>query len=341
VNRTHLRKPRRGFTLIELLVVIAIIAILIGLLLPAVQKVREAAARTQSSNNLKQMGLAVHNWASNTNGKLYIAANGQPTPTSAARGPFFVQILPFLEGDTIYNNISGVFAGNTITGTITNPPNAPGLPGGFPPFKVYYAPLDSLADPTLPFLSYGLNGYLVGLGRDTNTAPPTYGTLTAANGATAMAQNYMLGPVASQPNWTMTLPGTINQRGTSNTCCVAERTANKNSAASPTGSAATTARYYCNALGTGASATTPYYALATYTCDIYFYPPHISAFPTTTATFDFHDATAFSASGCQVLMFDGSVRPVSVSLGGVQSGDNSAFDIACSLNNPTALPSNW
>jgi len=128
-----MRRVRTGFTLIELLVVIAIIAILIGLLLPAVQKVREAAARMQSSNNIKQIVLGLHSAAS--------AFNDQMPPSDGTyAGQFatlFVHVMPYIEQENLYRQ--GLAAWQ-IT-----------------PVKTFQGPGDVTIVPTSAQTSYGSN----------------------------------------------------------------------------------------------------------------------------------------------------------------------------------------
>jgi prepilin-type N-terminal cleavage/methylation domain-containing protein/prepilin-type processing-associated H-X9-DG protein len=264
-------RSRRGFTLIELLVVIAIIAILIGLLLPAIQKVREAAAKMQCSNNLKQIGIALHSFQDT----YHQFPVGMYNDDNNNWG-WMAFLLPFVEQQPVYNSLTtnasspvdamfvppnmggGSNCLNVATATAAGwtssaPPNIDGLNGGNATFgrcvtnqnlqtngvpvvnsviKPFICPSDTL--PLQKSNGYAKSNYVGNMG---NTVPwfGTYGASFSCGQVKGISQNGML-LFANENNSTYTVRITDVFDGTSNTFLVGEATISTNVGPAKTGS---------------------------------------------------------------------------------------------------------
>lgn len=194
-------RNRGAFTLIELLVVIAIIAVLIGLLLPAVQKVREAAARMSCQNNLKQIGLALHN---------YHDANSRfPLASTPVLGSSFTEILPYVEQEAIGRRYNPAFP--PIDASDPDGDGHTNLSLGATGLRTFRCP--AMQPPPTPAAFPGWSSYAVSIG---NHANPFFPNNVAGNPA------YDNGIIIRHSSGQAGVPMTAITDGTSNTILASE-----------------------------------------------------------------------------------------------------------------------
>ncbi|HEY1188649.1 MAG TPA: DUF1559 domain-containing protein [Gemmata sp.] len=297
---------RQGFTLIELLVVIAIIAILIGLLLPAVQKVRDAAARMSSQNNLKQMGLAMHNLAGTQSNQNFCAGWGgltQSTTTGYVVQPWTYNILPYIEQDNTAKNAS-------YTSVV----------------KTFIAPNDSTVTGSTATTSYAGNGLVLGVANPLG-APPSLGSTS-----TLAAKLYSMNSPGDGTSNTVMLSERYAVTGASG--------ASTNTYAGPTGAAAqvtishvaSTHLWYPGS-GSGSTAVNQVVFVPTYLAS----PAQPFPFQSkpSNALADDRVPQGMSSGTMSVAMCDGSVRGVSASV------SNQTWVLVCDPNDGNVIPSNW
>ena len=290
------RTTRAGFTLIELLVVIAIIAVLIGLLLPAVQKVREAAARAQSQNNLKQLALACHSFHDANQGLPFASFTATPSNPAQNYSTWIVPILPHIE----QGNVHRAWYANPTAAAQYNGPTAPAAAV----IKTLLAPSDALGTTPYEQVAPGVNpaypnGRYVGL--------TSYG----CNGGTAAPLAFVTDGVFHYNSQSSSTRLTDITDGTSTTILLGERYGFDRNWSALTRTATNDMRAY------SAWAGGPFFAWRTALTEInYRLPDSVATAPPASgsaAYFDLYYRRLFaygssSPSGASLALADGSVK---------------------------------